>query len=231
MAYTSDNTEFYPSPHPGATTNANFGYSVSGYITYRDGFTFGMLNPYFGLDKFQTKQNTETKKQIAQGRFNLFFCPADIKGYGTWRTTNGPSKEYWGTCYPMNSSGNNTNIGPTGNDVRNVPSLGLPGKKTNKVVLPSKCIMAYEDGADTMQWIAKGTGNFFQKPAHSPSNLGYNVLFTDGHAGMIYLDKNATGLYVWGGQYVQGRNINKWFTTTPNVHFSGTYSWIPEAYR
>ena len=31
------------------------------------------------------------------------------------------------------------------------------------------------------------------------------------------------------GSYIQGRINNKWFTTTPNVHFSSTFSWIPEA--
>ena len=230
LAYTGDYAGFYPSPYPGATTNANFGYAVAGYIKYRDSKTFGMINPYFGLDAFQTAQNTETKKLISQGRFNLFFCPADVKGYGTWRISQKKLfREYWGTCYSMNSSGNNTNIGPNGSDNRMLPSLGLLGKKTSSVVYPGKCIMVYEDGADTMQWVVKSGSSFYHKPAHSPNNLGYNVMFTDGHAKMIYLDKTATGLYVWGGSYIQGRINNKWFTTTPNVHFSSTFSWIPEA--
>ncbi|MBR2873783.1 MAG: prepilin-type N-terminal cleavage/methylation domain-containing protein, partial [Lentisphaeria bacterium] len=92
LSYIGDNTEFFPAPHPGAITPANFSYAVAGFITYREGATFGQVNPYFGLDVFQTKNNTATKEMRTRGRFNLFFCPADVKGYGTWRVSNGLMK-------------------------------------------------------------------------------------------------------------------------------------------
>jgi len=224
--YTNDNKDFYPTPYAGATTLSNFSYYVGGYKTV-DGVKYGQINPYFGLERFQNSNNNETKAILARGGFNVFFCPADAPGNGTWRRDLGLMKVYYGMNYPMNATGNNTNIGYADN--KTPPSLGLPGKKTSKVAMPSKCIMAYEDGADTMQWVAKNGVGYYYKPAHSPSNLGYNVVFTDGSAKMIYLDKYALEKYGWQLYAVPIENkIKDGFLLAPNIHRGPGYVWIPE---
>ena len=224
-AYTGDNTDCYPTPAAGKTTCVDFGYRVGGYRTV-NGLDYGQLNPYLGFDRYQSHVDAGTKAILARGGFKLFFCPADNPGYGTWRINNGLMRVYYGNNYPMNSSGNNTDI-YRGGVTRTPPFLGLPGKKTNKVAAPGKCIMAYEDGADTMQWVAKNGSGYYLKPAHSPENLGYNVLFTDGHGKMIYLDKGGLAKYTWGSEFVQGRINSGWFNT-PNIHTGPGYTWIPE---
>ncbi len=229
MSYVSDYNGFYPTPYPGQTTAVDFGYKVVGY--YTGSLALGQLNPYFGLERLQTPSLAETKKVLAANGFKLFMCPVDIKGNGYWRSVNGSSHSFYGNSYPMNSCGNNTGTGsaPATPYNKTAPFLGLPGKKTSAVRSISKCIMASEDGADTMQNIAKGSGGFNFRPNHSPTNLGYNVLFTDGHAGMIYLDKS--GLKRWTDQLafvsLTAKVAAGWFNE-PNIHTGPGYTWIPE---
>jgi hypothetical protein len=200
-----------------------------------NGEDYGQLNPYFGLAREQNKDKNQIRQIVSSGRNNVFFCPMDVPGYGIWRT-NAPTNpalkvntlaEYYGMNYPMNVVGNQTNIGY--GDNKTAPFLGLGGKKATKVAAASKCIMAYEDGADTMQWVAKGSADSpFYKPAHAASNWGYNVVFCDGSAKMIYLDSN--GLEKFGWQLsvatIQG-HMNDVFNK-PNIHTGPGYVWIPE---
>ena len=79
--YTNDSKDFYPTPPAGATTLTNFAYYVGGFKT-ADGVKYGQLNPYFGLERFQSASNAGTKELLARGGFNIFFCPADVPGYG-----------------------------------------------------------------------------------------------------------------------------------------------------
>ena len=224
--YTNDSKDFYPTPPAGATTITSFAYYVGGFKTV-DGVKYGQLNPYFGLERFQSSSDAGTKALLARGGFNIFFCPADVPGHGFWRQTYGTMRNYYGMNYPMNATGNQTNIGYADN--KTPPTLGLTGKKTVKVAAPSKCIMAYEDGADTMQWVAKNNVSYFYKPAHSPSNLGYTVVFTDGSAKMIYLDKGGLAKYGWQLFAVPVENkIKDGFLLAPNIHRGKGFVWIPE---
>ena len=133
------------------------------------------------------------------------------------------AEDYTGT-YTI--GGNNSDIGYGNN--KTAPFLGLPGKKTNHVAQPSKCIMVYEFGSDTMQFIAKGSITDYEyMPAHSPKDLGYNVLFTDGHASMIHLDKTGTSRFSWHLNVVTIASKNDWLKSG-TIHYSDSYSWIPE---
>ena len=79
-----------------------------------------------------------------------------------------------------------------------------------------------------MQSVISGQG-FSYMPGHSPANLGYDVLFTDGHAGMIYIDKN--GREKWTDKLylktLPGQIAAGWFNQ-PNIHTGPKYTWIPE---
>ena len=226
QSYLTDYEEWWPTPPADIITGASFGWQLAGFMTTRNNVTIGYINPYYGLELSTTNGGTKAMRS----KYNMFICPADKEGYGTWRNSVAkPCYEYYGTSYFFNSCGNNSDIG-TGNN-KTAPFLGLPGKKGGQVAEPSKCIMVAEFGADTMQWVAKNNVTIENAPnympAHSTKDLGYNVLFTDGHAAMIQLDKNGTSKFGWGLHAVTIASKNSWFKDK-TIHWSDNYSWVPE---
>lgn len=226
--YTSDNNDFYPTAKAGYATGSEFSYRVAGFKTV-DGENSGQLNPYFGLERKLSYNKAQMNQVITSGRYKVFFCPMDVPGYGIWRTNYGSMGVYYGMNYPMNVVGNQTNIGY--GDNKTAPFLGLGGKKATKVAAASKCIMAYEDGADSIQWKAKttaGADSPYYKPAHAASNWGYNVVFCDGSAKMIYLDKDGLEKYAWQLSVSKIESHLTDLFNKPNIHTGPDYVWIPE---
>ena len=230
MSYVGDSNGFYPTPYAGLTTGAEFGFKVAG--AYTGSPALGQLNPYFGLPRLHTPSLADTKKILAANGFKIFICPVDTRGNGVWRATNGSFFDFYGNSYPMNSTGNNPGNGSgtaaSGAFKKNKvpPYLGLPGKKTSAVRSMSKCIMAYEVGTDIMYYVRDGQGLYYM-PGHSPANLGYNVLFTDGHAGMINISKSGTEKFTDSISTLSAKVAAGWFNA-PNIHTGPKYTWIPE---